>query len=103
MKGPMMRRQIRFSSILVSQSRGLRAYGSFDEVPAPVRRRILAALDQGDSGTILIADRRLRDPDPEPAAPSPTPRSSRWDKRAALELAAAGVIALAAWALATLR
>jgi hypothetical protein len=95
--------EVKFSSILVDEGGCLRTYRSFDEVPVEVRQRIVAAMEHGNSGTVLIADRRMPHPVGTPpglAEPSPRPL---WNRKAVLELAVAGALALGVWILATLR
>jgi hypothetical protein len=98
-----IRGEIRFSSILVDEGEGLRVYRSFDEVPSPIRRRIVHAIEHGDSGTVLIADRRGPDRVEPASAAEEGVHKPRWNRRTVFELVVAGALALGVWILATLR
>jgi hypothetical protein len=98
-----MRGEIRFSSILVDEADGLRIYRSFEDVPEETRKRILAAMDDGNSGTVVIADRRARARMPAPQAAPVSAKPRLWQKRAVLEIVAGGALVLVVWMLATLR
>jgi hypothetical protein len=50
----------RSSTVLVSASGGERVYRSVEEIPAPLRTRLLKSTNGRNSATILIADRRGR-------------------------------------------
>ena len=48
------------STVLISTERADRVYRSVDEVPAPLRNRLLKTTSGANSATILIADRKVR-------------------------------------------
>src|SRR5882757_5571749 len=48
------------STVLIASSGGDRVYRSVQEVPAPLRTRLLKSTNGANSATILIADRRGR-------------------------------------------
>ena len=48
------------STVLISADGADRVYRSVDEVPYPLRHRLLKSTNSGNSATILIADRRGR-------------------------------------------
>jgi hypothetical protein len=48
------------SAVLISTGGADRVYRSVDEVPAPLRTRLLKSTNGANSATILIADRRGR-------------------------------------------
>jgi hypothetical protein len=50
----------RTSAVLVSTRRSHVVYGSVDEMPVPLRTRLIQSTSGSDAGTILIADRRGR-------------------------------------------
>lgn len=48
------------STVLISTGKADLVYHSIEEVPAPLRTRLLESTSSANSGTILIADRRGR-------------------------------------------
>jgi hypothetical protein len=52
---------VKSSTIVVSSGETTAVYRSIKEIPVEVRRRLRRATNGGNSGTILIADRRGRD------------------------------------------
>ena len=110
----------RFSSILVATGDGHDVYTSLDEVPPPLRRKLIASTRGVNSATILIADRNgqqeiLRAARgessalsfrtvPEPEVPARTGMSG-WlcTIRVVVEIAVLAGLGAVVWALLTLR
>lgn len=57
---PDVRGVFRTSAVLVSTRRSHAVYASVDEMPVPLRTRLIQSTSGSDAGTILIADRRGR-------------------------------------------
>jgi hypothetical protein len=56
----MTRLTARSSTIFIATSEGMQVYRSLDEIPQPLRRKLLQTTRSMNSATILIADRRGR-------------------------------------------
>jgi hypothetical protein len=111
---------VKKSAVLISSGKKVRLYGSVDEVPSRLRKRLIESTSSINSGTILIANRAGRERILEALrslpkgarsqilsvikgkteAPCPAPR--RWRRAAALALSLGAGAALC-WLLASLR
>lgn len=111
---------VKKSAVLISSGRKVRLYGSVDEVPTRLRKRLIESTNSINSGTILIANRAGRERILEALRSLPkgargrilsvikgetearNSASRRWRRMAALALSL-GTGAVLCWLLASLR